>query len=282
MQQIHPTAIVAPGATFAEDVAIGPYCVVGEEVVLGAGVKLMAHVVVDGHTTIGERTRIFPFASIGLEPQDLKYAGEKSSLVIGRNNTIREHVTMNPGTEGGGMITRVGDDGLFMVGAHVAHDCQIGDHVIMANNATLAGHVVVEDFVLLGGLVVWLGLTNQIFFDRHTPAWMILAVALIAWGAYAFARPGRGWLRGERWTRGVSLVLLGVVMLVITRVPFLMIGKLFAVAGIILALRGLVVDRKQEIKGEDRHAEPEKVKNFELLPGAPPIGRYGPGEREKK
>ena len=152
MPQIHPTAIIAPGATLAEDVSIGPYCVVGEEVVLGAGVTLIAHIVVDGRTTIGEKTRIFPFASIGLEPQDLKYRGEKSRLVIGRHNTIREHVTMNPGTEGGGMVTRVGDHGLFMVGAHVAHDCQIGDHVIMANNATLAGHVVVEDYALLGGL----------------------------------------------------------------------------------------------------------------------------------
>ena len=145
MPQIHPTAIVAPGATLAEDVSIGPYCVVGGEVVLGAGVTLIAHIVVDGRTTIGEKTRIFPFASIGLEPQDLKYRGEKSRLVIGRHNTIREHVTMNPGTEGGGMVTRVGDHGLFMVGAHVAHDCQIGDHVIMANNATLAGHVVVRE-----------------------------------------------------------------------------------------------------------------------------------------
>ena len=152
MPQIHPTAIVAPGATLAEDVSIGPYCVVGEEVVLGAGVTLIGHVVVDGRTTIGEKTRIFPFASIGLEPQDLKYRGEKSRLVIGCHNTIREHVTMNPGTEGGGMVTRVGDHGLFMVGVHVAHDCQIGDHVIMANNATLAGHVVVEDYALLGGL----------------------------------------------------------------------------------------------------------------------------------
>ena len=152
MPQIHPTAIIAPGATLAEDVSIGPYCVVGGEVVLGAGVTLIAHIVVDGRTTIGEKTRIFPFASIGLEPQDLKYRGEKSRLVIGRHNTIREHVTMNPGTEGGGMVTRVGDHGLFMVGAHVAHDCQIGDHVIMANNATLAGHVVVEDYALLGGL----------------------------------------------------------------------------------------------------------------------------------
>jgi UDP-N-acetylglucosamine acyltransferase len=147
MPQIHATAIVAPGAALAQDVAIGPYCVVGEEVVLGPGVRLIAHVVVDGRTTIGERTRIFPFVSIGLEPQDLK-----STLVIGAHNTIREHVTMNPGTEGGGMVTRIGDHGLFMVGAHVAHDCQIGDHVIMANNSTLAGHVVVEDYALLGGL----------------------------------------------------------------------------------------------------------------------------------
>src|SRR6202035_507661 len=107
--QIHPTAIIAPGATLAEDVAIGPYCVVGGEAVLGAGVELMAHVVVDGRTTIGERTRIFPFASIGFEPQDLKYAGEPSALEIGRDNTIREHVTINPGTTGGGMVTRVGD-----------------------------------------------------------------------------------------------------------------------------------------------------------------------------
>jgi UDP-N-acetylglucosamine acyltransferase len=150
--QIHPTAIVAPGAMLAEDVAVGPYCIVGDNVTLGAGVKLLSHVVIDGCTTIGEATRIFPFASIGLEPQDLKYRGEKSELHIGCNNTIREYVTMNPGTTGGGMITRIGDNGLFMVGAHVAHDCQIGDHVIMANNATLAGHVAVEDYAVLGGL----------------------------------------------------------------------------------------------------------------------------------
>jgi UDP-N-acetylglucosamine acyltransferase len=152
MPQIHPTAIVAPGAMLAETVAIGPYCIVGENVSLGPRVTLRSHVVVDGRTTIGEGTRLFPFASIGLEPQDLKYCGEQSELVIGRNNRIREHVTMNPGTAGGGMLTRVGDNCLFMVGAHVAHDCQIGDHVVMANNATLAGHVVVEDYAILGGL----------------------------------------------------------------------------------------------------------------------------------
>jgi UDP-N-acetylglucosamine acyltransferase len=150
--QIHPTAIVAPGAMLAEDVAVGPYCIVGDNVTLDAGVTLRSHVVVDGHTAIGEGTRVFPFASIGLEPQDLKYRGEKSELVIGRNTTIREYVTMNPGTAGGGMVTRIGDNCLFMVGAHVAHDCQISDHVIMANNATLAGHVAVEEYAILGGL----------------------------------------------------------------------------------------------------------------------------------
>jgi UDP-N-acetylglucosamine acyltransferase len=152
MPQIHPTAIVAPGAILAEDVVIGPYCIVGEQVALGAGVRLIAHVVVEGRTQIGEGTRIFPFASIGLEPQDLKYRGEPSSLVIGRHNTIREHVTISPGTTGGGMLTRVGNHCLLMVGAHVAHDCQIGDHVILVNNATLGGHVVIEDYAILGGL----------------------------------------------------------------------------------------------------------------------------------
>jgi UDP-N-acetylglucosamine acyltransferase len=152
MPQIHPTAVVAPGARLAEDVVVGPYCIIGEDVALGPRVALGPHIVVAGRTTIGEGTRLFPFASIGLEPQDLKYRGEKSALVIGCNNTIREYVTMNPGTAGGGMVTRVGDGCLFMVGAHVAHDCQIGDHVVMANNATLAGHVVVGDYAILGGL----------------------------------------------------------------------------------------------------------------------------------
>lgn len=150
--RIHPTAIIAPGAQIAEDVGIGPYSIVGEDVVLSSGVTLGAHVVVAGRTTIGEGTRLFPFAAIGLEPQDLKYRGEGSQLLIGRNNTIREYVTMNPGTTGGGMVTRVGDDCLFMVGVHIAHDCQIGNHVVMANNATLAGHVVVEEHAILGGL----------------------------------------------------------------------------------------------------------------------------------
>lgn len=152
MAEIHPTAVVDPAARLGDSVRIGPYCVVGPEVVLGEGVELVAHVVVGGHTSIGARTRIFPFASIGLAPQDLKYAGEPSRLEIGCDNVIREHVTMNPGTAGGGMVTRVGSHCLFMVGAHVAHDCTVGNHVILANNATLAGHVEVGDYVILGGL----------------------------------------------------------------------------------------------------------------------------------
>jgi UDP-N-acetylglucosamine acyltransferase len=152
MPHIHRTAIVAPGARLAPSVAIGPYCVVGEQVELGAGVALEAHVVVEGRTTIGADTRIFPFASVGQEPQDLKYRGEESSLVIGCRNTIREYVTMNPGTAGGGMVTRVGNDCLFMVGTHIAHDCHIADHVIMANNTTLGGHVTVEEYAFLGGV----------------------------------------------------------------------------------------------------------------------------------
>ncbi|WP_434618834.1 acyl-ACP--UDP-N-acetylglucosamine O-acyltransferase [Azospirillum sp. B2RO_4] len=149
---IHPSAIVDPAAKLGEGVDIGPFCVVGPDVTLGDGVRLVSHVAVDGRTTIGAETVIYPFASIGHRPQDLKFHGEPSELVIGARNQIREHVTMNPGTEGGGMITRVGDDGLFMMGSHVAHDCIVGDHVIMANNATLGGHVTLGDYVIIGGL----------------------------------------------------------------------------------------------------------------------------------
>lgn len=152
MSHIHPTAIVAAGAKIAEGAEIGPYCVIGGQVEIAAGVRLVSHVAVDGITSIGEGTVVYPFASLGHRPQDLKYKGEPSRLLIGRNNQIRENVSMNPGTEGGGMLTQVGDNGLFMVGAHVAHDCIVGDNVIFANNATLAGHVVVGDCVVLGGL----------------------------------------------------------------------------------------------------------------------------------
>ncbi|MDR3436695.1 acyl-ACP--UDP-N-acetylglucosamine O-acyltransferase [Telmatospirillum sp.] len=152
MASIHPTAIISSGAKIAQSVTIGPYCLVGENVEIAEDVQLISHVVVEGITSIGEGTVVYPFASLGHRPQDLKYKGEPSRLVIGKHNQIRETVTMNPGTEGGGMLTKVGDNGLFMMGAHVAHDCQVGDGVIFANNATLGGHVHVGDFVVLGGL----------------------------------------------------------------------------------------------------------------------------------
>lgn len=152
MSEIHPTAIIDPQARIGDGVSIGPYSIVGPDVSLGEGCTLLSHVVVEGRTEIGPNTRIYPFASIGHQPQDMKYQGEPSTLVIGANNILREHVTVNPGTAGGGMTTVIGNNCLMMVGAHVAHDCEVGNHVIMANNATLAGHVVVEDFAIIGGL----------------------------------------------------------------------------------------------------------------------------------
>jgi UDP-N-acetylglucosamine acyltransferase len=152
MTDIHPTSIIEDGAQLGENVFVGPFCSVGADAVLEDGVRMVSHAVVAGRTTIGPNTHIYPFASIGHQPQDLKYQGEPSSLEIGANNIIREHVTMNPGTEGGGMVTRVGNNCLFMVGVHIAHDCDVGNHAIFANNATLAGHVIVEDYAVLGGL----------------------------------------------------------------------------------------------------------------------------------
>ena len=152
MAEVHATAIVESGARLGQGVVVGPYCTVGPDVVLEEGVGLISHVVVAGRTTIGPRTTIYPFASIGMPPQDLKYKGESSRLEIGADNVIREHATMTPGTQGGGMLTRVGDNGLFMAGTHVAHDCTVGDHVVLANNASLGGHVVVDDYAILGGL----------------------------------------------------------------------------------------------------------------------------------
>jgi len=149
---IHPTAIVAKGARIGKDVVIGPYCVVGEQVSLADGVILHSHVAVDGNTEIGEKTEIFPFASIGHRPQDKKFKGENTRLIIGANNIIREHVTMNPGTEGGGGKTIIGDNNMFLASSHVAHDCHVGNNCILVNNATLAGHVTVGDFAIIGGL----------------------------------------------------------------------------------------------------------------------------------
>ncbi len=150
--EIDPAARIAEGAEIGAGARVGPFCIVGEKAKLGRGVVLKSHVVVAGDTEIGEETVIFPFASIGEIPQDLKYAGEETRLVIGKRNRIREGVTMNIGTAGGGGITRVGDDCLFMTGAHVAHDAQVGNRVIMANQVAVAGHCVIEDDVIIGGL----------------------------------------------------------------------------------------------------------------------------------
>ncbi|HEX8232231.1 MAG TPA: acyl-ACP--UDP-N-acetylglucosamine O-acyltransferase [Caulobacteraceae bacterium] len=152
MAGIHPTAMIAAGAELAEDVEIGPYCTVGQRVRLARGVRLISHVVVEGVTSLGEETVVYPFAVLGGPPQHLGHHGEPTELFIGPRNQIREHVTMHTGTVAGGGVTRVGAEGLFMVGSHVAHDCTVGDKVVMANNATLGGHVKVADFVFMGGL----------------------------------------------------------------------------------------------------------------------------------
>ena len=148
--QIHPTAVVDSAASIGRDCIIGPYVIIGEDVTLGDGVRLDSHCVIDGHTSIGDETHVFPFVSIGLAPQDLKYKGEPSETRIGRRNQIREFVTIHRGTEGGGMLTATGDDCLIMAQAHIAHDCRLGNNVIMANAATLAGHVLVEDGANIG------------------------------------------------------------------------------------------------------------------------------------
>jgi UDP-N-acetylglucosamine acyltransferase len=152
MNDIHQTAVIYDSAKIGENIKIGPYCIVGPDVELDDGVVLDSHVVVNGHTKIGANTKVFSFASIGSPPQDMKYKGEPSRLVIGCNNIIRENVTMNPGTKGGGMLTEIGNNCLFMVGSHVAHDCLIGDHVVLVNNATLGGHVTIDEWVIIGGL----------------------------------------------------------------------------------------------------------------------------------
>ena len=149
---VHPTSIVHEGARLGAGVEIGPWCIVGPDVTLADGVRMLSHAVVDGATEIGAECVIHPFARLGGDPQHLGHRGEKTRLVVGARNVIREHVTFNTGTVGGRGVTTIGDDGLFMTGSHVAHDCIVGDRVVFANNATLGGHVHVQDFVFLGGL----------------------------------------------------------------------------------------------------------------------------------
>ena len=148
---IHKTSEIDKKAKISKNVKIGPFCYVGANVELSENVELVSNVHIEGNTTIGKGTKIFPFASIGTQPQDLKYKGEKNSLYIGENNLIREYVTINPGTEGGGFKTLIGNNCLFMISSHIAHDCKIGNNVIIANNVPLGGHVIIEDSVVIGG-----------------------------------------------------------------------------------------------------------------------------------
>ncbi len=152
MSGVHPSAVVDPSARIATDCTIGPFCIVGPNVVLGARVELKSHVVVTGDTQIGDDTIVFPFSVIGEIPQDKKFDGEITQLRIGKRNRIREHVTINTGTEGGGGLTKIGDDGLFMAGCHIAHDAQLGNRVIVVNSTAIAGHCIIEDDVIIGGL----------------------------------------------------------------------------------------------------------------------------------
>ena len=149
---IHSTSIISSKACLSNNVKIGPYCIIDQNVTIDEGTELVSNVHITGRTKIGKNNNFFPFSSIGSIPQDLKYSGEDSELIIGNNNKFREHVTINPGTNKGGMITKIANNCLFMVGAHIAHDCQISSNVIMANNATLAGHVMIDEYAIIGGL----------------------------------------------------------------------------------------------------------------------------------
>jgi len=152
MPEIHPTAIIEEGAVIGDGSIIGAFCSIGRNVELGNNCVLHSHVVISGRTKLGNDTIVFPFAVLGHIPQDLKYEGESSELLIGPGCQIREHVTMHPGTKGGGMVTRIGNDCLIMAGAHIAHDCQVGNSVILVNHSALGGHVVIGDYAIIGGL----------------------------------------------------------------------------------------------------------------------------------
>ena len=148
---IHQTAIIDKNAQISDNVEIGPYSTIGPNVIIHENVKIQSHVNITGFTTIGKDNKIYPFASIGNDPQDMKYNGEKTELVIGDKNTIREYTTINPGTLQGGGVTKVGNNNLIMIGAHIAHDCIIGNNIVIANNAAIAGHAEIQDYVILGG-----------------------------------------------------------------------------------------------------------------------------------
>jgi len=188
---IHPTAIVADTATIADGVEIGPYAVIGDHVQIDTGTVIGPHVVVKGPTKLGKNNRIFQFASIGEQPQDLKYNDEPTELIMGNNNTIREYATINRGTVGGGGVTRIGNDNLLMAYIHIAHDCQIGNDVVFSNGASLAGHVEVGDHAILAGFALvhqFCTVGEHAFLGLNSVANRDLAPYMIAVGSYATAR----------------------------------------------------------------------------------------------
>jgi UDP-N-acetylglucosamine acyltransferase len=186
--EIHPTAMVSPQAKVGEDATILAYSIIGPGVTIGAGSVIGPHAVIDGKTTLGERNRVYPFASIGSPPQDLSYRGEATELVIGNDNIFRESVTISRGTQRGGGVTRIGNHNMLMAYAHVAHDCTIGNHVIMANGCTLAGHVNIDDFAILGGLVAihqFIRIGTHAFIGGKSGLRMDMPPYMLAFGAPA-------------------------------------------------------------------------------------------------
>ena len=201
---IHPQAIIEAGAELGEGCTIGPFCIVGSNVTIGDRVSLKSHVVLTGHTFVGDDTNIFPFAVIGEISQDKKYKGEETFLRIGARNNIREHVTMHAGTHGGGGLTQIGNDGLFMAGCHIAHDATVGNHAIIANSAAIAGHCILEDHVIIGGLC---GIHQRVRIGRGA---IIGALTMVTHDVipYCLVQGSRGKVRGLNYIglkrRGVS------------------------------------------------------------------------------
>lgn len=246
---IHASAVIAPGAQIGKNVRIGPFCVIGPKVELCDNVVLKSHIVIEGDTRIGPDTVIYPFACIGEVPQDLKFRGENTRLVIGARNRIREYVTMNPGTEGGGGLTQIGDDGLFMAGSHVAHDCQIGDRVILVNNVAIAGHCVIEDDVIVGGLS---GVHQFVRIGRGA---MIGAVTMVTADVlpYGLVQGPRGHLDG--------LNLVGLKRRGASR------SEIGALRGLLADLgTGSFRDRAQNLASDDATAMEREVLDFILAP----------------
>lgn len=246
---IHPSAVIEDGAVIGAGCAIGPFCHVGPEVVLAEGVVLKSHVVVTGDTQIGADTVVFSFSVIGEVPQDLKYAGEKTRLRIGARNRIREHVTINTGTGHGGGETRIGDDGLFMAGCHIAHDARIGDRVIVVNSSAVAGHCVIEDDVIIGGLV---GVHQWVRIGRGA---IIGAVTMVTNDVipYGLVQGPRGELDG--------LNLVGLKRRGVERGD---IAALRAAFGVLKDGDGAFVDRARSLQTEDQSPYVQELVDFVL------------------